>query len=46
MPLRDIERNYIAGVLKETKGHRSKAAKILQISERSLYRKIREFGIE
>ena len=46
IPLRDVERDHIARVLKETKGHRSAAARILGISERSLYRKIKEFALD
>ena len=41
--LEDVERRYIQRVLMECKGHRQKAAKILGISERNLYRKLKEF---
>ena len=41
--LEDLERRYIQRVLAECKGHRQKAAKILGISERNLYRKLKEF---
>jgi len=44
--LRDLEREHIARVLRETKGHRLAAARILGISERSLYRKIKEFALD
>ena len=41
--LEEVERRYIKRVLDECKGHRQKAAKILGISERNLYRKLKEF---
>jgi DNA-binding NtrC family response regulator len=40
--LGEVERRYIQRVLKECKGHRQKAAVILGISERNLYRKLKE----
>jgi len=40
--LEEIERRYVQRVLTECKGHRQKAAEILGISERNLYRKIKE----
>ncbi len=40
--LEEVERRHIKRVLAECKGHRQKAAKILGISERNLYRKIKE----
>jgi DNA-binding NtrC family response regulator len=40
--LEELERRYIKRVLEECKGHRQKAAKILGISERNLYRKLKE----
>jgi DNA-binding NtrC family response regulator len=42
--LEAMERAHIERALKETKGHRGQAAKILGISERNLYRKLREYG--
>jgi DNA-binding NtrC family response regulator len=41
--LEEIERRYVKRVLEECKGHRQKAASILGISERNLYRKLKEF---
>ncbi len=41
-----IERQYIHRVLREVGGHRARAAEILGISERNLYRKIREHELE
>ena len=40
--LEEVERRYIRRVLEECKGHRHKAASILGISERNLYRKLKE----
>ncbi|RKY75296.1 sigma-54-dependent Fis family transcriptional regulator, partial [candidate division KSB1 bacterium] len=44
--LRDMEKNMIDKALKKYKGNRRKAAKALGIGERTLYRKIKEHGIE
>jgi two-component system response regulator HydG len=43
--LEEIERFYIAETLKLTNGNREEAAKLLGIGERTLYRKIKEYGI-
>ena len=40
--LEAVERRYVRRVLEECKGHRNKAASILGISERNLYRKLKE----
>ena len=40
--LEEVERRYVKRVLEESKGHRQKAASILGISERNLYRKLKE----
>lgn len=45
LTIREVEKKYIEMVLEATRGHRSRAAKILDISERSLYRKIKELGL-
>ena len=42
--LEALERQHIERVLSLTQGHRGNAAKILGISERNLYRKLREYG--
>ncbi len=39
----DIERAAIEAVLKETRGNRRRAAEMLGIGERTLYRKIKEY---
>jgi two-component system NtrC family response regulator/two-component system response regulator AtoC len=41
----ELERLHIERVLLSTGGHRGRAAAILGISERNLYRKLREFGL-
>ncbi len=45
LTLADLERTHIQSVLRSAGGHRGKAAKILGISERNLYRKLREYGL-
>jgi DNA-binding NtrC family response regulator len=45
VPLRDVERQYIEFVVHHFGGHRANAAKALGIGERSLYRKLSEFGL-
>ncbi len=44
-PLSDIERRHIISVLKHVQGHKGKAAKILEINPKTLYRKIKEYNI-
>jgi two-component system response regulator HydG len=43
--LEDLERELIAANLAHTGGNRQKAAAVLGIGERTLYRKIREYGL-
>jgi two-component system response regulator HydG len=43
--LTEVEKYYIAEALKLTEGNREDAAKKLGIGERTLYRKIKEYGI-
>ena len=43
--LREVEQHYIAQVLKKVDGHRARAAQILGMSERHLYRKIRRYNL-
>ncbi len=45
LSIRDMERNNIEKALIKYNGNRKKAADELEISERTLYRKIREFGL-
>jgi DNA-binding NtrC family response regulator len=43
--LDELERAHIEASLRRTAGHRGKAAALLGISERNLYRKLREYGL-
>src|SRR6185436_10471871 len=43
--LEQLEREAIRNTLKMTAGNREQAAKILGIGERTLYRKIKEYGL-
>jgi DNA-binding NtrC family response regulator len=43
--LEELERAHIQRVLEQTGGHRGNAAAILGISERNLYRKLREHNL-
>ncbi|MFC1763597.1 sigma-54-dependent transcriptional regulator [Planctomycetota bacterium] len=45
MSLSELERQAIADTLTKTEGNREKAAKILGIGERTLYRKIKEYNL-
>jgi DNA-binding NtrC family response regulator len=45
MTMAEIERAAIEAALRETRGNRRKAAEILDIGERTLYRKLRDYGI-
>ncbi len=42
--LDELERRHILRVLEETGGNRERAAAVLGISSRTLYRKLREYG--
>jgi DNA-binding NtrC family response regulator len=43
--LEELERAHIERVLRSVQGHRGSAARILGISERNLYRKLKTYGI-
>ncbi len=43
--LNELEKQAIVDTLAKTKGNREKAAKILGIGERTLYRKIKEYNL-
>jgi DNA-binding NtrC family response regulator len=45
MTMAEVERAAIEVALRETRGNRRKAAELLQIGERTLYRKLREYGV-
>ena len=46
MKMSDVERAAIAAALKATRGNRRKAAEMLGIGERTLYRKLKEYELE
>mgnify|MGYP001319880850 CR=1 FL=1 len=41
----EVERDAILGALRASDGHRKKAARLLGMAERTLYRKIRQYGL-
>ncbi len=43
--LEEMEKNYILRVLKETNGNQSKASQILEIDRKTLYLKLKKYGI-
>src|SRR6266699_2317764 len=45
MTMADVERAAIEAALRDTKGHRRRAAEVLGIGERTLYRKLKEYAI-
>ena len=46
MTMEDLERAAIAAALAEVRGNRRRAAQMLAIGERTLYRKIKKFGMD
>ena len=46
VPLNRLERDAIVNALEYTKSNKRKAAKLLKISERTLYRKLKEYDIQ
>ncbi len=46
MSISEAEKELIRGTLKSVNGNRQQAAKILGIGERTLYRKIKEYGLK
>jgi DNA-binding NtrC family response regulator len=46
MSLEELERRYISVLLERFEGHRAKVARVLKISERNLYRKLRAYHLE
>ncbi len=46
MTMEELEEEAIRAVLRDTDGNRRQAAELLGIGERTLYRKIRKFGID
>ncbi len=45
MPLRDVEKNYIEFVLRQTNWHKGKTAELLGITRPTLDKRIEEFGL-
>jgi DNA-binding NtrC family response regulator len=45
LSLKEIERNHIVNVLKYVKGHKGKAAEILEINPKTLYYKMKNYNI-
>ena len=45
IPLDQMEKEAIINALEQTRGNKRNAAKMLSISERTLYRKIKEYGL-
>ena len=46
LTLEEVEKRHLIRVLKETKGNKVKAAKILGIDRRTLYRMAERFGLD
>ena len=46
IPLDDVEKEAIKNALEATRGNKRNAAKMLKISERTLYRKIKEYDLQ
>ena len=46
LTMEEIEREAIVAVLDKVRGNRRKAAEVLEIGERTLYRKIKKYGLE
>ena len=46
LPLEEVERDHIEAVLAQVGWHQGRAAEILGISPKTLYRKIRQFGFQ
>ena len=45
MTMAEVERAAIEAVLRETQGNRRKAAEVLGIGERTLYRKLKQYAL-
>ncbi len=44
--LKEIEKYAYIGALKQANGNREKAARLLGVGERTVYRKIKEYGLD
>jgi transcriptional regulator with PAS, ATPase and Fis domain len=45
LPLKEVEKRYIANTLRRTRGNKLKAAQLLGISRRALYNKIEAYNL-
>ncbi|MBD0319964.1 MAG: sigma-54-dependent Fis family transcriptional regulator [Gemmatimonadetes bacterium] len=45
LSLRDLEREYILEVMRQTGGNKSRAAEVLGLDRKTLYRKLADFGV-
>lgn len=45
LPIREVEANYMAELLVRHGGHRRRVAQVMGISERTLYRKLKRYGL-
>ena len=45
MTMAEIEKAAILGALRQTRGNRRKAAELLDIGERTMYRKLKEYQV-
>ncbi len=46
LPMEEIERRYILHVLDSVEGNKSTAARILGLDRKTLYRKVKQYGVE
>ena len=46
LPLKEIEKNSLREAIQKSEGNKSEAAKMLGISRHTLYRKLKEYGID
>jgi two-component system response regulator HydG len=44
-PLEEVERRYILRVLEAVNGHRTRAAEVLGLDRKTLYRKLERYGV-
>ena len=45
LPMEEVERRYILHVLKTVGDNRTRAAKILKLDRKTLYRKLQKYGV-
>ncbi len=46
LPMDEIERRYILHVLESVEGNKTTAAKILGLDRKTLYRKLKQYGVD